>query len=112
MMQTLLTRATLAGCALVLGALSLLALAGCQQAARPESVETFLERHWQNPVPAQGQPPAHFSPAEASLDPEACATCHASQYQEWRSALHGHTMGAGIRWQFELLGQEIGRAHV
>lgn len=95
-----------------LGAVSLLVLSGCQrqQAVEPATgsaaVEAFLAEHWRDPVPAQGKPPAHFSAVEASLDPEACATCHAAQHKDWSGALHGHTMGAGIRWQFELLGQE------
>jgi len=96
---------------LLIAAVALLVMAGCQRqqtpgpAADSASVEAFLAEHWRDPVPAQGQPPARFSPVEASLDPEACATCHAAQYQDWRTALHSHTMGAGIRWQFELLGQ-------
>lgn len=110
MMHNLVSRAlaSLARYSLLLGAVPLLALPGCQrqQAAEPASVEAFLAEHWRDPLPAQGKPPAHFSPVEASLDPQACATCHATQYQDWRGALHSHTMGAGIRWQFELLGQE------
>lgn len=31
---------------------------------------TFLEQHWQVPIPLQGKPPARFSRLEASLDPE------------------------------------------
>jgi hypothetical protein len=73
---------------------------------RQESTEAFLTRHWQVPLPAQGEPPAGFSAAEAALGPEACGACHAERFAEWRGALHSHTMGAGIRWQFELLGPE------
>lgn len=88
--------------------LAVIALSACDAPGvpRPESVEAFLARHWQVPLPAQGQPPTAYSTAEASLAPEACGACHPARLEEWRSALHGHTMGAGIRWQFELLGPE------
>lgn len=81
-----------------------LLLSACQRQSPP--VEAFLAGHWQDPLPPQGAPPAHFSALEASLDPSACGNCHVAQYAQWRSALHSHTMGAGIRWQFALLGQD------
>ncbi len=84
------------------------ALTGCQRAPSAPDVDTFLKHHWQDPLPAQGDPPGTFSALEASLAPEACGTCHADQYEQWRSALHSHTMGPGIAWQLELLGQEEG----
>lgn len=87
--------------------LSLL-LSGCEARRADRDITAFLETHWQDPLPAQGTPPAAFSDIEASLSPEACASCHAEQHRDWRTALHSRTMGAGIRWQFELLGQEEG----
>ena len=42
-------------------------------AAGPERLRmlgSFLAEHWVLPIPLQGDPPAHFSSAEASLDPE------------------------------------------
>ena len=65
-------------------------------------VEEFLERHWSHPIPPQGKPPEDFSPLESSLAPTSCAQCHPSQYEQWRSSLHSHTMSAGIRWQLQL----------
>jgi hypothetical protein len=81
-------------------------LTGCEGRPAVESVETFLARHWQTPLPPQGAVPSAYSALEASLSPEACGTCHVEQLQQWRGALHSHTMGAGIRWQYELLGQD------
>jgi len=69
---------------------------------KPDSVDAFLEHHWAYPVPAQGKPPASFSPLEASLDPASCGECHADQFAQWRSSLHSHTMGPGIRWQLQI----------
>lgn len=85
---------------------SVLLLAGCSRPSTPEDIDTFLAQHWHDPIAAQGEPPKQFSAAEASLDPEACGACHIEQHRQWRTALHSHTMGPGIRWQFELLGQD------
>jgi len=56
----------------------------------------FLTRHWQAPIPPQGKPPTHFSSIEASLDPESCAVCHRTQYEDWSSSLHSKSMGPGV----------------
>jgi len=60
---------------------------------------TFLEQHWQTPIPPQGKPPARFSPLEASLDPESCAVCHRLQYDDWKGSLHSKSMGPGVLGQ-------------
>lgn len=73
--------------------------------AGPRSVDAFLDRHWAHPLPPQGAPPASLAPAEASLDPASCATCHPAQYRDWQRSPHSQTMGPGIRWQFHLFGQ-------
>lgn len=86
----------------------LLGLAACQPAPSVPDVGAFLNSHWQDPLPPQGAPPGDFTPLEASLAPEACASCHAEQHAQWRTALHSHAMGPGIYWQFPLLGQEEG----
>lgn len=65
----------------------------------------FLEHHWQEPIPPQGKPPARFSSIEASLEPESCATCHRTQYEEWSSSLHSKSMGPGV------IGQTIELIH-
>lgn len=71
-----------------------------------DGVEPFLARHWSDPLPPQGVPPAGYTPVEASLAPDDCAHCHEAQWQQWRGSLHSHTMGAGIQWQLRLMGQE------
>jgi len=60
---------------------------------------TFLEQHWQLPIPPQGKPPARFSSLEASLDPESCAVCHRLQYDDWKGSLHSKSMGPGVLGQ-------------
>jgi hypothetical protein len=72
--------------------------------AEPEDpVAVFLARHWKKPLSAQGMPPPHFSPMEASLAPQACAECHADQHRDWSTSLHSQTMGNGILWQARAL---------
>lgn len=77
------------------------AAAGWWLSNRPPalSVDDFLQQHWQYPIAAQGQPPVQFSALEASLNPADCGSCHAAQFEQWRSSLHSHTMGPGILWQ-------------
>jgi hypothetical protein len=67
-------------------------------AAAP-SVEQFIARHWRMPLAPQGPAPARFSPVEASLAPEACATCHPAQFTDWRTSLHARAMGPGVAGQ-------------
>jgi hypothetical protein len=83
-------------------------LFACSKPPRPDAIEAFLSTHWQDPLPAQGMPPASDTPLEASLAPESCGTCHVHQYRDWQTALHSHTMGPGIYWQLEILGQTEG----
>lgn len=91
------------GLSLALG-LVILGLAGCDaprdNASRlPASNESFLQKHWSRPLQAQGTPPAHFSPLEASLDPRACGTCHVAQFNDWKQSRHSLAMGPGIMGQ-------------
>jgi hypothetical protein len=88
-------------------AAALVLLPGCGDKPAP-AVESFLERHWADPLPAQGTPPASFSALEASLNPEACGQCHVEQYAGWRTSLHSRAMGPGLRWQLMLMSQEQG----
>jgi hypothetical protein len=62
-------------------------------------VAQFLERHWRRPIPPQGDPPARFSAVEASLQPEACGTCHPQQLADWRSSWHAAALGPGVAGQ-------------
>ena len=70
-----------------------------------DSVQAFLDRHWQHPLTAQGEPPPQRPALEASLDAASCGECHAEQYRDWRGSRHAHTMNAGILWQFDIFSQ-------
>jgi hypothetical protein len=52
--------------------------------------------YWRLPIPPQGEAPADWSPAERSLRPEACGTCHAEQYEAWRMSRHAHAFSPGL----------------
>jgi nitrate/TMAO reductase-like tetraheme cytochrome c subunit len=65
----------------------------------PTAIQSFLQRHWQRPIPPQGRPPVGFSPLEASLDPQSCGTCHPAQLADWKSSLHAKSMGPGLTGQ-------------
>lgn len=89
---------------LVMMALALAAalLWGPQQAGEAQSgddVDAFVKHHWRLPVPPQGEPPAAFSPIEASLHPKECALCHRQQFEDWKTSLHSRSMGPGIYGQ-------------
>ncbi len=84
-----------------------LGLAACGGEPPPDA-EAFLVQHWQEPLAPQGAPPAHFSALEASLHPEACGQCHATQHADWQASLHSRTLGPGLRWQLELMDQAQG----
>lgn len=64
-----------------------------------DGVQDFLRSHWRSPLAPQGPPPARYSPAEASLNPEACGTCHPAQYADWRESTHAAATGPGIEGQ-------------
>ncbi|MBI5627740.1 MAG: hypothetical protein HY953_02380 [Candidatus Rokubacteria bacterium] len=64
-----------------------------------KAMQDFLKRHWEYPIPPQGNPPARFTPLEASLDPQSCGTCHPAQYAGWKGSLHARAMGPGIAGQ-------------
>ncbi len=59
----------------------------------------FLKRHWQVPIPLQGQPPATFSALEASLDPASCGACHPKQFEDWKTTIHSRSVGPGLLGQ-------------
>ena len=84
--------------------LLILILAGCDAHREnvprpPDSTGSFLQKHWSRPLQTQGNPPAHFSPLEASLDPRACGTCHVAQFNDWKQSRHSLAMGPGIMGQ-------------
>ena len=65
----------------------------------------FFERHWADPLAAQGPLPAGLSALEASLAPQACGQCHAQQWQQWQTSLHARAVGPGLLWQLHLMDQ-------
>ena len=90
------------GLAMMALALAAALLWGPQQAgeAQPgDDVDAFVKHHWRLPVPPQGEPPAAFSPIEASLHPKECALCHRQQFEDWKTSLHSRSMGPGIYGQ-------------
>ncbi|MDM8566384.1 multiheme c-type cytochrome [Candidatus Halobeggiatoa sp. HSG11] len=60
------------------------------------SLQQELQRHWQQPLATQGEPPSDLTSLETSLEPKDCATCHPTQFKDWSQSLHSHAMGAGM----------------
>src|SRR3989442_1058801 len=88
-----------------------LAALGAVTAPGAETIQEFLGRHWRRPLPPQGPPPARFSPLEASLQPEACGSCHPAQLADWATSLHARSMGPGVAGQLvEMLESDPGSA--
>lgn len=51
----------------------------------------------------QGKPPATLAPAQASLDANQCARCHAVQFREWRGSIHAAAASPGLLGQLDQL---------
>jgi hypothetical protein len=66
---------------------------------------TSVEEYWELPLKPNGNPPKFYSPLEASLDPKACASCHAQKYDEWADSLHSKTISSGVLWQLKMMDQ-------
>lgn len=66
---------------------------------RDPEIGAFLTSYWDLPVPAQGEPPAGWSPLEASLAPEDCAACHPTQHAQWSRSLHAAAYSPGFSGQ-------------
>lgn len=64
-----------------------------------EDSADFLDGYWRRPVPLQGPAPEYDSPLEASLQPSACGTCHAPQYEDWQTTIHGSAYSPGLAGQ-------------
>jgi len=95
----------------VAAAIAALATLGFVNASGADAIREFLDRHWRRPLAPQGPPPARFSPLEASLQPEACGTCHPAQFADWKTSLHSKSMGPGVTGQLvEMLQSDPGSA--
>lgn len=81
-----------------------------RHASRDAATKAFLQRHWAHPIAAQGEPPLRFGVTEASLAPQACGTCHPSQWADWQTSLHSRTVGPGLLWQLRTFDQANGNA--
>jgi len=69
------------------------------EAAASRNVEVCLQQYWRLAIPPQGKPPQHFSPLEASLQPQDCGVCHPQQYQDWQQSRHSRSMEPGVYGQ-------------
>ncbi len=65
----------------------------------PDSIDRFLERHWQRPLSPQGAPPKGFTALEGQLNPESCGACHPRQWADWQTTRHSRAMGPGLMGQ-------------
>ncbi|MCW7482614.1 ammonia-forming cytochrome c nitrite reductase subunit c552 [Leptospira kanakyensis] len=70
------------------------------------SDSSFLQSHWNHPIPELGTPPSHFSTLEKNLNPRACGTCHQNQFQNWEKSFHAKSASPGFLWQKEIFTQE------
>jgi nitrate/TMAO reductase-like tetraheme cytochrome c subunit len=52
--------------------------------------------YWRLPLAPQGEAPPQWGESERSLSPEACAQCHANQYEDWRTSLHAKALSPGL----------------
>src|SRR2546422_10124044 len=92
--------------AVLIAALATLAVVN---AAGADAIREFLDRHWRRPLAPQGPRPARYSPLEASLEPEACGTCHPAQLADWKSSLHAGSMGPGVAGQLRSEERRVGK---
>ncbi len=76
-----------------------LAALGAVSAFGADPIQEFVRRHWRQPLAPQGPPPPRFTSIEASLQPEACGTCHPAQHADWTTSLHAASMGPGVAGQ-------------
>jgi len=60
--------------------------------------------YWQEPSATTAVPPHDWSALESDLRPEACAQCHAVQFDAWKSSKHAHAYSSGLVGQFPDMG--------
>ncbi|HTJ40478.1 MAG TPA: c-type cytochrome [Kofleriaceae bacterium] len=51
-------------------------------------------------IAPQGDPPSSLAPAQASLNEQQCARCHAKQAREWSGTIHSQATSPGVLAQF------------
>jgi len=60
--------------------------------------------YWQDPSATTAAVPHNWSKLETDLRPEACAQCHAEQFDAWKSSKHAHAYSSGLVGQFPDMG--------
>ena len=84
-------------------------LLACSQVEAPKIVDSGLpDSHWAAPVATSGAAPHDWSALEKSLQPEACAQCHAEQFGDWKKSLHAAAYSPGLIGQFSGMGHADG----
>jgi len=71
-------------------------------AATPQ--QGWLDSYWVKPAATSGSAPHAWSDLERDLSPEACAQCHAAQFNAWKDSLHAQAYSPGLIGQFTHLG--------
>jgi len=90
-----------------------LAVDATEQLLLMPSEEAFLQRHWPDVIPLQGEVPADYSVLERSLLPEQCGRCHPQQWRDWRTSRHSQAMGPGIYGQLvDMVGTDPATARI
>ncbi|PIP02403.1 MAG: hypothetical protein COW18_05410 [Zetaproteobacteria bacterium CG12_big_fil_rev_8_21_14_0_65_54_13] len=64
----------------------------------------WLESYWAKPVATGGSEPHDWSDLERDMAPEACAQCHAAQFNAWQESQHSLAYSPGLIGQFPHLG--------
>ncbi len=89
--------------ALLLFALVLLAGIGLLAASHDSGLP---EGYWDSPAASAGKAPHDWSNLETDLRPEACAQCHAEQFDAWKNTRHAAAYSSGLVGQFAAMGFE------
>jgi len=66
------------------------------------------ETYWQHPLAKDVQKPSGWSQLETNLHPEACAQCHADQFNAWKHSRHAAAYSPGLVGQFPAMGHVEG----
>jgi len=66
------------------------------------------EGYWENPLAGGPQKPHGWSQLETNLHPQACAQCHAAQFDAWKHSRHAAAYSPGLVGQFPAMGYAEG----
>lgn len=64
--------------------------------------------YWERPRATSGKAPHDWAELERNMHPEACAQCHAEQFESWKGSLHAAAFSPGLIGQFPDMGHEAG----